>query len=152
MNPLTVVKIATTSHAATEKMLSYDNDYQRLVSERDTLKLEVQPALRGVLETSGLSAADAQRVAAIFHDATEWQPHQPAIRRACEANTDLVGITVKFMLRLIRKLNQILNDKYPLGRAPCSHQGRASAEKTALCRRAGCARRTRNALPPASNT
>ncbi|KAA8893359.1 hypothetical protein FN846DRAFT_914129 [Sphaerosporella brunnea] len=41
------------------------------------LKLNVQRALSGVLETSGLSAAQAQRLAAGLQDPTEWQPHQP---------------------------------------------------------------------------
>ncbi|KAA8902700.1 hypothetical protein FN846DRAFT_986301 [Sphaerosporella brunnea] len=114
MNPSNTVKIATTSHAAAKNMFSYDNVHQRLVSERDTLKLKVQRALRGVLETSGLTAAEVKRVAANLQDPTEWLPHQAAIRRAFGPYADLVGITIKVVLRLIRKLDEILNERYPV--------------------------------------
>ncbi|KAA8894072.1 hypothetical protein FN846DRAFT_913314 [Sphaerosporella brunnea] len=96
VNVPTICTIATTSHNAGKRMLAYQNDHRRLVSEKDILELK------------------AKRVAADLHDRTDWQPHQPAIRRAFGRNSGLAGIAVKFMRCLIRRLDPIWDEKYPV--------------------------------------
>ncbi|KAA8896564.1 hypothetical protein FN846DRAFT_993615 [Sphaerosporella brunnea] len=85
--------------------------------EKDTLKMKVQRALRRVLDTSGVGSADAKLVTANLQDPLGWQHHQPAIGQAFGANAELAAITIRFVLRSLGELDEILDVRYPLPQA-----------------------------------